>query len=411
LWTLRQRRYAALAVTMLFIAMICVGAGTFEIHRYNEKVHDNGALRDNAHAAAVPLTSRLVPLVGHGRSPEASAILYRTVTATGRYLPAAEAYVAGKTQAGRQGFYVLTPLRTAAGVLPVVRGFVAATAAETRPAQIPAPPRGNVEVTGWLQPAQTSSDRLGQLGHGEITSINPAQQARRLGAPTYDAYLALNARAPGAAGLRIVSRPGLSNPTGGAAEWQLLSYVVQWYAFAALALLAPFLFSRAEVREARRRFLGIEPGTEEFDHAAPTALGAIQDRSGAELAVPGARALARRGESAAQRWERAARLADRYGRSLGPDGGPALAQQAGEPSAASSERAPVLDSSAAPHRSEDDYHGSYNDFLWQLALADGEAPAVDAPELPTDERDMSRHLDAPRPRPIERDRSAPHDGR
>jgi cytochrome oxidase assembly protein ShyY1 len=405
-WTLRQRRYAALVVTMLIIALICIGAGTFEIHRYHEKVHDNAVLRANARAPAVPLSRAPVALVGR-RQADASTIRYRTISASGRFLPRAEQYVTGNVQAGRQGFYVLTPLRTATGVLLVVRGFVPATPAETRPARVAPAPTGQVQVTGWLQPAQPSSDQLGRLGHGEITSINAAEQRARLEAPTYDAYLTLKARQAGSAGLRVVPQPGLSNPTGGAEEWQLIAYVVQWYAFAALALLAPFLFSRAEVREARRRFLGIEPGTEDFDAASPAAIGTADDRSGAELAVRGVGTLARRDESVESRWARAQRLADRYGRSLGPDAGPELARQSGDRSPTSAARAPVMDSAATPHRSEDDYHGSYNDYLWQLALADGASPAVAAAEPPV----RNDEFDAPQPRPIERDRSAPHDPR
>lgn len=408
-WTLRQRRYVALAIGMLLIALVCIGMGTFEIHRYQEKTHDNAVLRANARVRAVPLTSALVPLVGDGPAPTSAGIRYRTVTAAGRYLPAAQAYVASQIQGGRQGFYVLTPLRTPAGVLLVVRGFVPATSDETRPARIAAPPAGRVRLTGWLQTPQTSSDRLGQLGHREIRSINPGEQAARLGASTFNAYLTLAAHQPGTAGLTPVPRPGLSNPTGGAAEWQLLAYVVQWFAFAALALIAPFLFSRAEVREARRRFLGVDEAAVELDAdaAVPAALaaGSSPDTSGGELAVRGSGALARRGESDADRWERAVRLADRYGRSLGPDAGPELARSAGAAPPAP-RRAPVRNSAAAPHRSEDDYHGSYNDYLWQLALADGAAPAVEPPAAASDGPGA---LDLPEPRPIERDRSAPGD--
>jgi hypothetical protein len=204
----------------------------------------------------------------------------------------------------------------------------------------------------------------------------------------------------------------LSNPTGGAAEWQLLAYVVQWYAFAALALLAPFLFSRADVRDARHRFLGVDEDANELDAAVPAALaaGSPAETSGGELAVRGSGALARRGESDADRWERAVRLADRYGRSLGPDAGPELARSARDATHAP-RPAPVRNSAAVPHRSEDDYHGSYNDYLWQLALADGEAPAVEPPAPPPAASDGPRQLDLPEPRPIERDRSAPGDSR
>ena len=373
-WTLRQRRYAALAVAGLVVALISVGAGTFEIHRYQEKRHDNAALRTNAHAAVTDLTTSLVPTTG-ADAPGANAIRYRHVTVTGRYLTAHEQYVGNQTQGGRQGFYVLTPLQTGDAIVLVVRGFVAAASDESRPAVVPAPPAGQVRLTGWLQEAQTAHDQLGRLGHQEITSINPGEQASRLGAPVFQASLTLTAHQPGTAGLRAVPLPGLGNPTGGAAEWQLLSYVIQWYSFAVLALLLPFFISRAEVREARRRFLGIDADARQLDAEEATPAIAGHEPSGAELVARQHGELARRA-ALAQRVERAARLADRYGRSLGPDVEQAVA--AAPPGGATPVSAgPVVrDSSTAVHRSEDEYHASYNDYLWQLALADGGLPEL-----------------------------------
>jgi cytochrome oxidase assembly protein ShyY1 len=372
-WTLRQRRYAALGVAGLVFALICVGLGTFEIHRYHEKVHDNDVLRANAHAPVIPLTPSLVPLTGR-RAPTGNAIQYRHASISGTYLTEHQQYVANQTQGGRQGFYVLTPLRSGGATVLVVRGFIAATSQETRPTTVPAPPPGVVHLIGWLQTAQSSSDQWGRLGHGEVMSINAGEQAGRLGTPVYQASLTLPAHQPGTEGLATVPFPDLGNPSGGAAEWQLLSYVIQWYAFAVLALLMPFLVSRAEVREARRRFLGVDEGARQFDDVDSPREIAAPTSSGAELAARGRGELARRAD-VAQRVERAARLADRYGRSLGIDPEKALgASQAGEPPRVG---LPVVrDSSAAVHRSEDEYHASYNDYLWQLALADGGLPEL-----------------------------------
>jgi cytochrome oxidase assembly protein ShyY1 len=380
-WTLRQRRYAALAAAGLVLALICGALGTFEIHRYEDKRHDNGALRANAHAAPVALTTSLVPVDGRGNAPGQIAIRYRRVTVSGTYLTRAQQYLTDQTQGGRQGFYVLTPLRTATATLLVLRGFVAAAADETRPAVVAPTPRGTVRVAGWLQPPQTSHDQLGRLGHQEITSINVSEQAARLHAPVYQASLTLTARQPGTAGLRAVPLPGLSNPSGGAAEWQLLSYVVQWYAFAVLALLLPFFVSRSEVRDARRRFLGIDVGAAQFD-ALDRPFAPVGGGAGGELVARERGELARRAQ-VALRVDRAERLADRYGRSLGIDPEQALAAQHAE-AAPDTVHPAVRDSTAAPHRSADGYHASYNDYLWQLALADGGMPDVfgkDEPQL------------------------------
>jgi cytochrome oxidase assembly protein ShyY1 len=373
IWTLRQRRYAALAVVGLVVALICIGIGTFEIHRFQEKGHDNSALRQNAHAAISALTTSIVPI--RGAAPETQAIQYRHVSVTGQYVVDQQQYVADKTQRGRQGFYVLTPLRTPTANLLVVRGFVPATSDETRPARVAMPPVGEVRVSGWLQTPQTSSDDFGRLGHDEIRSINPEEQAARLGTPVYRAALTLTAHQAGTAGLALVPLPGLGNPTGGAEEWQLASYVIQWYAFAVLALLLPFLVGRSEVRDARRRFLGIDPGAAQLDAAGVVAR--VLDGAaapGGQLVARDRAEVARRAQQD-QRIARATRLADRYGRSLGIDPDAALA--AATPDGAPIARQPVVrDSSAAAHRSADSYHASYNDYLWQLALADGGLPEL-----------------------------------
>lgn len=372
-WTLRQRRYRALAVLMLVIAIACVSIGTFELHRFREKVHGNDLLRANAHAPTSALTPAMVRLTGQG-APQGDSIKFCRVSITGRYDVTGQEYVAEQNQGGHQGFWVLTPLRTATGVLLVARGFIPATSDETRPASVPAPPSGAVRVVGRLYPGQDTSDRLGELGHGEITSINPSQQASRLGAPVYQAYLALAPSAPGIASLTPLPQPDLSNPTGGAGEIQLLSYVVQWYVFALLALLAPFFFARNDVKDAQRRYLGIDPDAGEFDALPP------QNRAALTTGGSPSGVLVHRdtGElvwaADTPRAQRAKKLADRYGRTLGPDADLPVVE--GDTPLVHVD--PVRrDNSSAPWRASDAVHGSYNDYLWQLALADGEAPDVD----------------------------------
>lgn len=390
LWTLRQRRYATLTVLMVLVAVGCAAMGTFELHRYQDKLAENARLRTNAHAAVVPLTTSLVPLVGASGGAD---VRYRHVLAVGEYA-GADQYIVDEAQDGTQGFSVLTPLRTASGVVLVVRGFVAASASDpARPSRVAAAPDGLVRVQGWLRDGQGESDRrAGDL----IFTVNPAEQAARLGTPTYRAFLTLADGQPGGAGLAPSPGPDLSNPTGGAAEWQLLSYVVQWYVFALLAVLAPFLFSRAEIRDARRRFLGVDPDAVELGGAVEPG-GAVElggAASGRELVVRRAGELATAGGGvAAQRWEQASRLAERYGRSLGPDGPEGVS---GAPMVPGVSRGPVRDSSAAPHRSDDSYHGSYNDYLWQLALADGDLPDL----LPPRTTPSRPELGDAAPRPI-----------
>ncbi len=359
MWTLRQRRYAGLAALMVVVALICVGAGTFEVTRFQQKTRQNGALVANADAAPAPITATPVPLVGHGPAPDRFAIEYRTVTARGVFAADQQQLVRGQSLDDTSGFYVLTPLRSADAVVLVVRGFVAGATGQSP--SVPAPPAGLVQIAGRLQTAATTPDAA---AGGEVDSINPAEQSARLGQPVYDAYLTLTAGQPGTSGVQVLPAPDLSNPTGGAIGPQLLAYIVQWYLFALLALAAPFAMARHEIREAQRRFLGVDAGSAQLDAAEhdpqPALTGSTS--SDAALAVRGTTSLARREDTAPQRWRRAVRLADRYGRSLGPS--------SGDP--ASAALAPSSDETTdRPAVRGDAYRNAYNDYLWQLALADG----------------------------------------
>jgi cytochrome oxidase assembly protein ShyY1 len=369
LWTLRQRRYAALAAAMLGVAIICVVAGTWQISRFEQSVHDNDALDRNARSASVPLTRALVPLVGTASAPGRDAVRYRTVSTEGTYLDQAPQFVRNQSVNGSNGYYVLNPLRTDAGVLLVVRGFVADEGTGAAPSVAGSLPGGLVQVSGRLQTADTKADDASELSDGELESINASEQAARLQAPVYDTYLTLNAGQPGTDGVTVLPDPDLSNPAGGAYEAQHFAYILQWYLFALLALAAPFVIGRHEVREARKKFLGIDPAQQQFGAVAGTPGRALTDGSlpdgaaSSVVAVRGDGTLVRSGELTAQDVRRAEHLADRYGRSLGTG-----------PTAAGTPIAP-----AAPPRRSDTYQGSYNDYLWELALADGDTPPVDLP--------------------------------
>lgn len=415
MWTLRRPRYAAMAALFLLVAIGCVAAGTWQIARFQQSVHDNGALRANAAARPVPLSDRLVPLTGRGTTPSDDAIRFRTITATGAYLPGAQQYL--PTRSGAETYDVVTPLRTDSGVLLVVRGTVAARP-DGLPPEVAAPPAGRVHITGRLQATTDASAGPGPTPGAVITSISPAAQTARLGAPVFQAYVTLDPGAAGTAGVHPVPPPDLSNPAGGAFEWQHFAYIIQWYIFALLALIAPFAIARHEVREARRRFLGPDADEREFDDldldgaAALPALPGSTERpaAGGELARRGSATLARTGDADPERLQRAARLADRYGRSISIGDEPVSAGPAARRRRSTAARrgrgvgevqsAPR--SSADPHRSDDLYHGAYNDFLWQLALADGAIPTRDT-DAAAAERELRPGAPEPAPRVIDAD--------
>jgi cytochrome oxidase assembly protein ShyY1 len=290
--TLRQPRYVALSALMLVVALGCIGAGTWQIVRFEQKVHANDEITANAHSSAAPIGT-VLPLVGQP-GPSEDAVRYRTVTAAGRYEPQGQGLVRLRSVGGHLGYYVLTPFRTSTATLLVVRGFVAEQPDGSPPSAIAAAPTGTVRIRARAEPGESQPDLPSGIPAGQLRSINPAAQAARSGAPTYDGYVQLLPKQPGTQGLTVLPAPDLSNPAGGAVEPQHFAYIIQWYIFAMLALTAPFAMVRADRRERDRT----EPvnGDERSPATAMPVSPPAPEPSAEE--------------------RRAAKLADRYGRAV-----------------------------------------------------------------------------------------------
>ncbi|HLY34774.1 MAG TPA: SURF1 family protein [Jatrophihabitantaceae bacterium] len=300
--TLRQPRYAALTVFMVFIAGVCIGLGTWQIVRLGQKMGWNDELRNNAHEAPRAVAD-VLPIVGKAATPGTHAIQFKRVTATGTF-DVSHQYVVRLADVNSQiGFYVLTPLDTREGTLLVVRGFLPDAVA---PASIPAPPAGSVSVIARVEPGQSRNDDAGRLTAEQVESINPVQQAARLGRPVYNAYAELLSGQPGVGSLTPIPDPDLSNPAGGAVEPQHVAYIIQWFLFAALALAAPVAMARAETRHRDERdFDATETETDTETGSETTEATHAPGAVSSPTAPPGP----------SLDEQRAARLADRYGKS------------------------------------------------------------------------------------------------
>ena len=280
---LRKPRYLALSAIMLLVATLCIAAGTWQIFRFIQKRDENGLLRHNAHAQVAPVDDVLVTTTAANAEHHASQTRFRQVRAEGTYDVSQQLLVRERTVDGVVGFLVLTPLHTTSGtVLLLVRGFVAADG--NAPTPVADPPTGPVTVVARAEEPELRNDHYGKTAAGQISAINTVTAASRLGAPVYQSYAELLNHQPGAAKLTPIPDPDLSNPAGGAVEPQHVAYVLQWYLFALLALAAPIVMARAE-----SRLPELEP----------------EDFGATEPAVP---------EMDQEERDRAARLADRYGR-------------------------------------------------------------------------------------------------
>ncbi len=136
----------------------------------------------------------------------------------------------------RTGFLVVTPLRTDAGVLPVVRGWVP----RVQDAGSTAPP-GQVAVRGLLQRSEDGGGTGGgaaDSGPGRLPYVATVTVLDALpyrADELYDGFLALRAEDP-----TPVVRPEPVQAqlagTGGVGRWRNLAYALQWWVFAGAAV-------------------------------------------------------------------------------------------------------------------------------------------------------------------------------
>jgi cytochrome oxidase assembly protein ShyY1 len=297
-------RYLVVWLLVTTVAAVCTFAGVWQWNRLHEKHAANVELRSNSKDAPIEAQD----LLPDSTAPNATSVVkdstFRQVSASGVYDAANEVVVRGQTVgttaegAGELGFLVLTPLRLESGETAlVVRGFIKATQDALATPLVPVPPTGTVTIVARVQPAESTHDKYGELPVRQVDSINSDDARARLGAPVLAGYLELEAGQPGVSGLIAIPAPDLSNPAGGAVEPQHLAYVIQWFVFALLALILPFVLARADLKAAAA--------------PVPASAGGPRRRS----ATSGPSDLGRpQPEALGDDDRRAAKLADRYGR-------------------------------------------------------------------------------------------------
>lgn len=216
----------------VFAVAIFVVAGNWQRARLQQKL----ALADQlAAAAAAPLVALPAGDV------DWMAWRFRVIEAWGRYDANRQILIDNRVLAGRVGYHVVTPLALDDGRAVLVnRGFVAAGPA--RDALPSAPPQsGAVRIRGRINPAPGRYLELGTAGaqRGVWQNLDPARFAAATGVPVLPIVIE---QVDGPADGLVREWP---RPDAGAEQHRI--YMMQWYAFAALAaaLWIGFTFRRA----------------------------------------------------------------------------------------------------------------------------------------------------------------------
>ncbi|HEU5040413.1 MAG TPA: SURF1 family protein [Gemmatimonadales bacterium] len=210
-------------VFLVLSAGICARLGFWQLGRLEDR---RAANRRAAEARAAPVV----------RLPEgpggAGTLANRRVKASGRYDPANEIVVRGASYQGVPGVTVVTPLRLAGTdtVLLVTRGFVPSPDAVTVELDTLIEP-GEVRVAGVALPVDSGAGR--PLVRNERTTWGALDLAALRARLPYPIYPVVLRQAPDPALPRLPRRleaPPLD-------DGPHLSYAVQWFLFATMALV------------------------------------------------------------------------------------------------------------------------------------------------------------------------------
>ncbi|MFD8385390.1 SURF1 family protein [Streptomyces sp. NPDC059679] len=249
-------RWWVINVFTVLAIPVCLFMGSWQLSRFEARVETHNKQQDKAsdtEDTAEPLRSLL---------PVTDQTVGRPATATGRYDAAHQLLVPDRRLGDRDGFYVLTLLRTDGGkALPVVRGWLPGDADDKADAaKVPTPPSGEVTVTGTLQASEHAGSNgvraSGGLPRGRLGMISAASLVNLVPYGVYDAWITSTA-APGA--LKPVP-PVVAEGTGlDLKAFQNLGYTGEWFVFAGFVVFMWFRLFRREAETARDLALGIIP--------------------------------------------------------------------------------------------------------------------------------------------------------
>jgi surfeit locus 1 family protein len=213
-------------------AALFIRLGIWQLDRLDERVASNRLIEQNLGAPPEPLATVLA---------EPGDLAYRHAVAVGEYAPAYEVLLRNRSLNDENGFHVLTPLvLSSGGTLLVDRGWVSL---EFDQPPVMTPPLGTVEVTGVLRPSATAS-RFGPkdpaAGRLDVVFWPDLERlSSQMPGTLEPMYLELRSQTPEAATTQPIPAddPVLDNGPH-------LSYAIQWFSFALIAVVGYVLLLR-----------------------------------------------------------------------------------------------------------------------------------------------------------------------
>ena len=237
--------WIALALVVIAFTYLCfMVLAPWQLGKNTRTSRENHQIEYSLNTAPVPLKT-LLPQ----QDSSAPSARWRTVTATGHYLPDVAVLARLRVVEGDPAFEVLAPFVADGGPTVLVdRGYVRPEQGSHVP-PIPRPPAETVTITARLrdsEPTPPGKDPFSSDGVQQVYSINTGQVSAVSGVPLAGSYLQLVENQPG--GLGVIGVPHLD-------AGPFLSYGIQWISFGILAPigLGYFVYSEIRVRRAEKQ--------------------------------------------------------------------------------------------------------------------------------------------------------------
>ena len=245
-----QRRWVSLYLVALLAIPGCVFAALWQLDRLHLRQEQNAKVHHNSEAAP----RALAELTSVGGTV-AKTDEWRAVTLTGRYDTSHQLFVRSRPMDGAAGYYVLTPLVSAAGPAAMInRGWVVAPVDHGNP-DLPDPPGGEVTVTGRLRPTEDQNTRgprdADDVPAGQVVRMDIPRIAPSLPYPVYAGFVQLAGQDPAPP---LVDGSFVPKPLGLPSHSEALhwSYAAQWFIFAGIVPLGVILLIRREILDSRK---------------------------------------------------------------------------------------------------------------------------------------------------------------
>jgi cytochrome oxidase assembly protein ShyY1 len=231
-------RWALLIVFVGVLGVVFVNLGEWQLDRLAQRRERNATTIANERSPIQPYEQAF-------SHPITDADQWQRVEARGTFDADHQFVVRYRSNGDQDGYEVVTPLRTASGVVLVDRGLIPLQRGIQIPSAAPAPPAGEVTIVGHVRRNEKGRRAATTPVGNQMRLINSDAIAGTLPYPIKSGYIGLLTIQPEqAGGFRPIQLPDLSE---GPHFW----YAVQWFMFTAIGVAGIVVFIRGDLRARR----------------------------------------------------------------------------------------------------------------------------------------------------------------